>query len=792
MPAWAARLAGFAALATLGALEWQRMVAGLGSKHAFGWVAVALLTAVAVLACERLPERSGTLALAATAIGGLVAAYLITGLELRLLAPKHLSELFDGLSGGAQALGGVTLPYAGADTWPRAVLELLGAELCVLAALLAFWPRGDTRGYPFFALAVLLVLAIAPVVSIGGPQTLLLGALLATLTVCFLWLERLPLRPGIGVAALLAIALAGALPFAAWADRDEPWFDYQTFAEGIGPDDPIRFDFEHGDYGPVTWPRDGAEVLRVKAQRAAYWKVLTLEDFDGFGWEQARIGRSEVETDDDLPSSYRSQLPFEAALSVAVRRFRGSDVVGAGTILEVTDSTRGLAVRGDAGRWITDGDLRSGDSYRVRAYVPRPSPSQLNTVRRVSPASQQDALRLRVPLLESAGAREGRFRPGDAPAIDIGPDGLPRTPFSSELPGSATIHFAAFGSRDGEPTAEYQRLGLWGPGDPALRVSAYARTWRLAQRLRAQASTPYEYVVAVSQYLQDFEYSENPAPPPAGEAPLETFLFRNKAGYCQHFSAAMAMLLRMGGVPARVATGFSPGGFSKRRGAWIVRDTDAHSWVEAWFDGFGWVTLDPTPAATPARSLVAAIQPPPSAANAPGAGAAPEAADPAGGGNGPADRRAAGEREQLFERLRQTSPDVLAEDDGGAGGAPWLRILAGVVAVLLLAGLTVRFVRRRRRRPATRLDAAIWELEEALRRAGRPAPTGTTLRQLEQRLGGTPEATAYLRALSAARYAPAPQSPTRKQRRALRRALAQGLGPAGRLRALWALPPQLR
>jgi hypothetical protein len=75
--------------------------------------------------------------------------------------------------------------------------------------------------------------------------------------------------------------------------------------------------------------------------------------------------------------------------------------------------------------------------------------------------------------------------------------------------------------------------------------------------------------------------------------PLEHFLFDTKAGYCQHFSGAMALLLRFGGIPARVATGFSPGGFRKSQGEWIVRDRDAHSWVEAWFDGIGWVTFDP-------------------------------------------------------------------------------------------------------------------------------------------------------------------------------------------------------
>ena len=92
--------------------------------------------------------------------------------------------------------------------------------------------------------------------------------------------------------------------------------------------------------------------------------------------------------------------------------------------------------------------------------------------------------------------------------------------------------------------------------------------------------------------------------------PLEHFLFDTKAGYCQHFSGAMALLLRFGGIPTRVATGFSPGGFRKRQGEWVVRDRDAHSWVEAWFDGIGWVTFDPTPTATPARSLIAAIADP--------------------------------------------------------------------------------------------------------------------------------------------------------------------------------------
>jgi hypothetical protein len=94
-----------------------------------------------------------------------------------------------------------------------------------------------------------------------------------------------------------------------------------------------------------------------------------------------------------------------------------------------------------------------------------------------------------------------------------------------------------------------------------------------------------------------------------------------------------------------------------------------------------------------------------------------------------------------------------------------------------------------RPRSGEALERAIAELEAALRRAGRPAAAGTTLQQLEQRLGRTPQAAAYLRALRAGRYAPSGPPPTPGGRRALRRELATGGGPAARLRALWALPP---
>ncbi len=775
-----ARLGGFAALALLGALRWQRMVEDLSAGHALLWVAVAVAAAAGILWADGRTRWRGGATLGVAALG-LLGAYASSGLELRLLKPRHLDELASGLSSGSEALANVEMPYRGADPWPSLTLQLLGALLCVLAALLAFWPRtqrtasagtveatpraasADTgdRGYQFLSLALLLVLVAAPVVSLGGAQPVALGAVLTALTVCFLWLERLPLRPGLGIAAMLALALAGALPLASAADGEEPWFDYKAFAEGLGPDDPLQFDWGHS-YGPMTWPRDGAEVLRVASSEPEYWKVRNLDEFDGEKWVapgEERPGGSGA--DMDLARDWESQFRWRRSLRVTLRRLETRDVVGTGTTLDVQDTSRVVEPSGEPGLWRAQTEFRAGDSYTVKAYAPRPSTAQL----------------ARSP----SGADTRRLTDLDV-TIPIEGDG--RSEQESELARlrmRAEVRFAPFQpfGRGPAPYAAYQTLARSHDGDAALRASAYARTWKLARGLRADVETPYDYVRAVNRYLQEgFTYDEVPAPVPPGRAALDGFLFDTKSGYCQHFSAAMALLLRMGGVPARVVTGFSPGGYSKRKQAWIVRDTDAHSWVEAWFDDWGWVTFDPTPADTPARSQIAAIERPPETSS--------DRGDAASSDGSPA-ARTGGVRPDLLGR--QSGPGGAGATGSEDGGTARWWFAVPVLLVPLLAGWLVLRWRRRSLGPAAALDCAVAELEAALRRIGRPAAAGTTLQQLEQRHGRTPEAAAYLRALRAGRYAPTASAPTAGGRRALRRELGDGTGPRGRLRALWALPP---
>jgi hypothetical protein len=78
--------------------------------------------------------------------------------------------------------------------------------------------------------------------------------------------------------------------------------------------------------------------------------------------------------------------------------------------------------------------------------------------------------------------------------------------------------------------------------------------------------------------------------------PVAHFLFVRRKGHCEYFASSMAVMLRSLGIPARLATGFQSGVYNPISGLWLVRASDAHSWVEAWIPGHGWTTFDPTPA----------------------------------------------------------------------------------------------------------------------------------------------------------------------------------------------------
>lgn len=118
------------------------------------------------------------------------------------------------------------------------------------------------------------------------------------------------------------------------------------------------------------------------------------------------------------------------------------------------------------------------------------------------------------------------------------------------------------------------------------------RIAQLATRLVGDKD-PAAAAMAVEQYLSSYDYSL--AQEPKGDDPLASFLFDVKAGHCEYFASAMAVLLRQGGVPARLVTGFYGGRYVEQGDYYAVRQGDAHAWVEVYFPGRGWVVFDPTP-----------------------------------------------------------------------------------------------------------------------------------------------------------------------------------------------------
>ena len=128
-------------------------------------------------------------------------------------------------------------------------------------------------------------------------------------------------------------------------------------------------------------------------------------------------------------------------------------------------------------------------------------------------------------------------------------------------------------------------------------IARYEPLYRLARRVVGRAATPYAAAVGLETWFRNaggFTYDEQPPQTP-GVPPLVGFVTKTRAGYCQHYAGAMALMLRYLGIPSRVAAGFTSGIWNRDRERWIVSDTDAHAWVEVWFPGYGWLPFDPTP-----------------------------------------------------------------------------------------------------------------------------------------------------------------------------------------------------
>jgi protein-glutamine gamma-glutamyltransferase len=735
------RLTAFAALGLYGVIRWGTLMNPAPTWRLIGLLGLAVALAglgPVLLERERTVAdragRSGSVSAvgAPLAVLAFLAILPISGVPLGWVTHLRVAVTADGIGQGLSALPGILVPYNGINEWAQTVI-LLGAAILLLdaALLLAFAPPalGDIRRAG--AALPLIALVVVPATLVHPHLAYLQGLVLFALLAFFMWGERVPPDRRGGV--VLACAATGALGMiiAPALDQHSPWIDYEAFTRGFTPAHVERFDWTQR-YGPLVWPRTGNNVLDVTASpkvwAGEYWKTENLDSFDGVGWvagAPATAGR--------LPLSQRTIARWTQTVTVTIRAMQTNQVIAAGSAIQPPQHLGAPALPGSSpGTWLSQNQLGPGDTYTVQVYAPHPIPSRLARTGDAYPLEvQRSDLTLLMPQQRGPGA--------------IAPQ---------------AVRFPAFGSPGAAPEdlSEPDRSA----GLAAIESSPYAQVYAIAQRLARGAPTPYAYVQRVMNYLAGNNYNYDEFPPPT-PYPLATFLLLNRLGYCQQFAGSMAMLLRMGGVPARVATGFTTGSYDAATKRWLVSDVDAHAWVEAWFPDYGWITFDPTPAAAPARGGRAAI----------------DSGDIRGGTGG---LNQLGGRNPAAASAAATGP---AGVHSGSGLSPVLIAMLGVLAVLLLLAVVSWS-----RSGGLDADGLLAELERALSRSGRPIADGVTLAALERRFRTSPQAAAYIRTLRMARFGGDGELPTLGQRRALRAQLRAGLGLWGAVRALWALPPR--
>lgn len=121
------------------------------------------------------------------------------------------------------------------------------------------------------------------------------------------------------------------------------------------------------------------------------------------------------------------------------------------------------------------------------------------------------------------------------------------------------------------------------------------RIKKLAADVTFGSKNEYDKAANIERYLKTrYTYTLDLSGPRQAD-PLANFLFVRRAGHCEYFAAAMTVMLRSLGIPARYVGGFLPGEFNDVGGDYIIRESDAHTWVEVYFPGYGWLTFDPTP-----------------------------------------------------------------------------------------------------------------------------------------------------------------------------------------------------
>ena len=716
-----------------------------------------LLVAALAVGVGLLPRRG--LQIVGAVAGFLAAAGLAFGVSPLDARPfddrDFFGPLLSGIWNGTLDYYEVAIPFDPDERPQMHGVLLLAVFVFTLGASVAI-----ARGRPVLGSALMFAGAAWPVTLIRDAPTTTRGALLLVAALILL----AALRPGAGRGTGQTALVGGSILVAALVAVSSPavakgafldWEQWEPFERNERQID-VSYVWD-ANYDGIRFPQRPTTVLTVKAPRnVPYWRATTLDSFIDHRWIQSQqeIDPTVIDGRDVLLDD--AMLPPDAADAewmeqvVEVHALRDSHLVAASVPIAFEEGEASFYAPGVA---YVD-RLRRGKDYRVWSYVRQPRPRQL----------------------------------ANSPAV------YPNEVVGGQLLGTGFGPAPPFGT----PGREEAMRELFSEDDARV----YQPLYDAALRAVGQPRNPYAAAVALEAWFReggDFTYDERPPARP-GVPPLVAFVNDHRRGYCQHFAGAMALMLRYLGIPARVAAGFTTGRYDAEEGVWTVADTNAHTWVEVWFAGYGWLPFDPTPGRGRLRGSYTASSftfDVSGATGAFGVGAAALGLDVL------RDRLSDGGPNAANDRVRGLDPGGQAatgqpSNGRGRSGGSLIALLLLVAAVLTVGLWLLKLVRRhlryltndpRRLAGAVRLDLVDYLVDQGVRISSSATPAELA-RELERRVGIAGDRLAE--ALAAARYGPEDQAQAaarhaRRELRAVRRRLRRHLGTGTRLRGLVSL-----
>jgi transglutaminase-like putative cysteine protease len=541
------------AMILYGGAHWARMES---PTLAFRWIVLlgGLAIVPALVSWYGRPRLAWLVALPAVSV---VAIGFVTGLwpwrSHHGIYPRAVGGILDD---GAHAWFTAHTPFdAGRFV---AVDRDLKLAFFALAAILA-WAL-ICRAWALAAVAVGFLLFALPSTVVDLSASGVRAALFLFLALGALYVtgERLqrsgaaPQAAVLGVGAVVAGLIVGGAPgvskdaFLGW----QKWDPLAKPAKRVN----VQYVWDQ-TYKPLHWPKKKTVVMEVNSPIPLYWKATVLTTFADDRWTEGggtiplgnQVGGSYLMPPGLLPANViTADITDSVKINVKVDALADPHLIGTGQAM----------------RWAFPSDLRSyvqsdgsvttttapprGATYSETAYTPNPSPTDLASTGTAYPPDVESGITV-------GGALIAPFRSGQPPV--------------------------------GTPV-------------PADYVAASNQVWRASGA--AGAKTAFTAAFLVERYLRSAPFKYDLTPGLKKDVPpLVDFMTRAHRGYCQMFSGAMALVLRLHGIPARVAVGFTTGSPPKKAGdPYVVVDRNAHAWVEVYFPGYGWMPFEPTPTRT--------------------------------------------------------------------------------------------------------------------------------------------------------------------------------------------------